>query len=1189
MSVSTQPILKQDIPQREESLRFQRKKKADEEFEENLKKFNKEQEEFEAALNKFNSDIENIESTTRTETETGSIDTVARDAELAAVNTQIQSEIKAITDERDQKIADRNNKDLANGIGRSQRQVNRNVIWNNYKSQLNKVSRDGKIETEQIKLKHSGLPAWAQQSARREWDPVQFPNTSLVALAKKKVDAKKAENESSRLSSIKNAQSNALKAAEKFSVDPAGFNATIQNFGATNLREFSQAELKRREEIKPLPPSRIATVNGVSLTQSENRPTRVGVKFNVLTTSTPIKESADIIAINNFLNRLKTTNRVSGSVIEGVLADKGVKLTQRGNDLIKSLTEVRGTSVFTRTGTITDKKTGESFNTITGVGSNRIAQGLGITVPIATPVKAPEPVEQTVKISKGKVISNVAVVQPKFTDAKVLPLESIFAFVDEKSRANQKISDANPNDPIAAAMAAGSSFQAGILNSVTLAGDLIDKHLLKKDPILKKPVFTGITFYDKGIERAVQDIKFDSQESFVSSVPSINPTKEGNVFQKFVQGAENQFRKQTPAQNFGQTLVLAPVVALDIATGLQGGSSILRNVGKVATKIKPKAPSTPSFVITKTGKIFPTNQKPLTQAQINQPVAATSKPSSFSRAIIELGHGQPQKPRNLVKNVELDSSFKPATRVNEIPISNAEFRTNFDRTPIKLGTGAVKQPKAPVKPFKPTPVKPDSSFKPATRVNEIPISNSDVSAAFSSTPIRLGTGAVKQPKAPVKPFKPTPVKPDSSFKPATRVNEIPISNSDVSAAFSSTPIRLGTGAVKQPKAPVKPFKPTPVKPDSSFKPATRVNEIPISNSDVSAAFSKKTVKLGFGNVSELKLTGKGTPLNIKKMFGSRGGERSAINPKKFEEPKISDDTISVKTTGGQSLLLAPQKTIQKTKTKKVLPKTIKKLDVVNSQPISRDFTRVESVGFVPKTSSKQPVKTISITKQKPKKKQPTKTNQSTGSAVTVVENVTTVTPKSLSILTQKNQLVVGAVPRQTTKTNTKLKTSTASKTKISQSPKLTQSSRQTEIVRTIPITRSITKTKTQVKQSRALVPRPIKPVRSITSRPTRVPRTTAIPVTVPVNPRRPIIGVTAPLPKPRRRQTTQKKPTKPKKQREFIGNTQLTKIEGVFKDRDIVIGRKKVEKIVSKEFSKLNKSGKTKKTKVSKKSKVRII
>ena len=1136
MSVSTQPILKQDIPQREESLRFQRKKKADEEFEENLKKFNKEQEEFEAALNKFNSDIENIESTTRTETETGSIDTVARDAELAVVNTQIQSEIKAITDERDQKIADRNNKDLANGIGRSQRQVNRNVIWNNYKSQLNKVSRDGKIETEQIKLKHSGLPAWAQQSARREWDPVQFPNTSLVALAKKKVDAKKAENESSRLSSIKNAQSNALKAAEKFSVDPAGFNATIQNFGATNLREFSQAELKRREEIKPLPPSRIATVNGVSLTQSENRPTRVGVKFNVLTTSTPIKESADIIAINNFLNRLKTTNRVSGSVIEGVLADKGIKLTQRGNDLIKSLTEVRGTSVFTRTGTITDKKTGESFNTITGVGSNRIAQGLGITVPIAAPVKAPEPVEQTVKISKGKVISNVAVVQPKFTDAKVLPLESIFAFVDEKSRANQKISDANPNDPIAAAMAAGSSFQAGILNSVTLAGDLIDKHLLKKDPILKKPVFTGITFYDKGIERAVQDIKFDSQESFVSSVPSINPTKEGNVFQKFVQGAENQFRKQTPAQNFGQTLVLAPVVALDIATGLQGGSSILRNVGKVATKIKPKAPSTPSFVITKTGKIFPTNQKPLTQAQINQPVAATSKPSSFSRAIIELGHGQPQKPRNLVKNVELDSSFKPATRTNEIPISNAEFRTNFDRTHI-----------------------------------------------------RLGTGAVKQPKAPVKPFKPTPVKPDSSFKPATRANEIPISNSDVSAAFSSTPIRLGTGAVKQPKAPVKPFKPTPVKPDSSFKPATRANEIPISNSDVSAAFSKKTVKLGFGNVSELKLTGKGTPLNIKKMFGSRGGKRSAINPKKFDEPKISDDTISVKTTGGQSLLLAPQKTIQKTKTKKVLPKTIKKLDVVNSQPISRDFTRVESVGFVPKTSSKQPVKTISITKQKPKKKQPTKTNQSTGSAVTVVENVTTATPKSLSILTQKNQLVVGAIPRQTTKTNTKLKTSTSFKTKISQSPKLTQSSRQTEIVRTIPITRSITKTKTQVKQSRALVPRPIKPVRSITSRPTRVPRTTAIPVTVPVNPRRPIIGVTASLPKPRRRQTTQKKPTKPKKQREFIGNTQLTKIEGVFKDRDIVIGRKKVEKIVSKEFSKLNKSGKTRKTKVSKKSKVRII
>ena len=196
--------------------------------------------------------------------------------------------------------------------------------------------------------------------------------------------------------------------------------------------------------------------------------------------------------------------------------------------------------------------------------------------------------EFTTKKEANQFIEKIEMEKP-FTDAKYLPLKSLYSWVDKGARFNKKNSEENPNDVIAAIMSAGSSFQAGMLNTLTLAGDLLDEHIIKRPVLDKRQVVMSDTYYDKGVQEAISDVDFSTLHSFITSFPSSNPRDDINIFKKAYAGSKEQWDKQTAAQNLGQSIMIAPVVAFDIATWGQGGLALIRNISKPIAKLAVKS------------------------------------------------------------------------------------------------------------------------------------------------------------------------------------------------------------------------------------------------------------------------------------------------------------------------------------------------------------------------------------------------------------------------------------------------------------------------------------------------------------------------------------------------------------------------------------------------------------------------
>ena len=109
--------------------------------------------------------------------------------------------------------------------------------------------------------------------------------------------------------------------------------------------------------------------------------------------------------------------------------------------------------------------------------------------------------------------------------------------------------------------AAMASFGGDMINAVTMGGDLLDRHVFKRNVIEKQPITTIPTYYDKGTEKALEGIEIT--ETGITGVPSFNPLDKNNIASKWYQGAAKQWEKQTPAQNIGQSAVAVPIVIFE--------------------------------------------------------------------------------------------------------------------------------------------------------------------------------------------------------------------------------------------------------------------------------------------------------------------------------------------------------------------------------------------------------------------------------------------------------------------------------------------------------------------------------------------------------------------------------------------------------------------------------------------------
>jgi hypothetical protein len=177
-----------------------------------------------------------------------------------------------------------------------------------------------------------------------------------------------------------------------------------------------------------------------------------------------------------------------------------------------------------------------------------------------------------------------------------LPLTTIpfagglYKMVDESAKYNEKRALANPNDWEAQIMAGGIGIQSGLLNMAQTGASLLESKLKSKSQYISVPptptrqVTTPLTFETAGMERSFEGV--DSLGSAAKRLDLIN--NPDNVIARYSGGAQEQWAKQTTAQNYGQVFALAPLVAVDIVTAYQGGLGLLRQGGTMGAKIASK-------------------------------------------------------------------------------------------------------------------------------------------------------------------------------------------------------------------------------------------------------------------------------------------------------------------------------------------------------------------------------------------------------------------------------------------------------------------------------------------------------------------------------------------------------------------------------------------------------------------------
>lgn len=635
-----------------------------------------------------------------------------------------------------------------------------------------------------------------------------------------------------------------------------------------------------------------------------------------------------------------------------------------------------------------------------------------------------------------------------FTDAKILPLESLYSWVNKGAEENRRISKERPNDFVAATMAAGSSFQAGLLNAATEGGKLIDKYILKQPTKETRQVITPVTYYDKGIEGTFEG-------ALSGQAPYIHTEKIS--IRRGIDAAKKQWAKQTPAQNFGQTLAAAPIVAFDVVTLGQGGLALGRAAAKGVGGIAGKT-------------VRPT----LVNKVVNAPTG--SKPNIVKKTLVV----QPKKPYQ-VSGSELYSQVQ------------SRQQSISGTTKLKPNTN----------------VKADPTFKPPTRASEVQTSTGVIPKENIIGRINTSSDFIpnKTPDFAVKPKTPTPVKEDPFYKPSSRANEIDFTDKGDFSRSRYPPSR-DTSQVKLQKDVWDVLKGRTRFERNTIRLGEGLGRV--ERSPRQRRFTQATVSFrGYGQAVDRR----GTPITK--------GTPSFQNPRrpffrKFDEPEIGKDDRLVG-SGGTQLIV---------KTKQEASTILKKKQ---KTAVAAKTNTKESTAFVPITGSSPRLKPAR-TKLKPR-----------------VRTAAVVTSVTKTI--QGRRSVSGT------------KTSAGTKARVFSSVKPKQSSRQSSRTRPIVSTKQPQKTVQAERQIfRSTSPQPSRPTfrSAFRSRQrSRADQKFAEPL---INRKTALAATIPPIEAKRKRGKT-----KDEKTNEFLGNTRLGNIEGLFRRSEIIHGDRKIQKQIRKD------------------------
>ena len=476
-----------------------------------------------------------------------------------------------------------------------------------------------------------------------------------------------------------------------------------------------------------------------------------------------------------------------------------------------------------------------------------------------------------------------------------------------------------------------------------------------------------------------------------------------------------------------------------------------------------------------------------------------------------------------------DIPYKPTTRPNEINLSDFGERIG-PATPISKKPVAARQSDVIIpKQKKIIPVKEDPLYKPATRANEISVSGI-VPKEKVIGKIELSKGFI--PSKIEKPLKGKiiePVKPDPLFRPARRANEIDLTRDNVLPTFERTRIKLGRGTIQPRKLEVRGKKESPVKEDYFYKPSKRANEIDLSDFGDKIKMPKiepEKSEIGLNLQRELKRLKRKQP-EFKTEKLSLGGEGMYLSGKR------------------QSLLLV----------KRQEQLTKKKLVTKRQTPLSINWSEQIEIAKPPKTG-KAPI-TIIIPREKKKRKAYLQEQSLSGQSYEVP--LSEQRPKIKSV--QRSEIRQEFRLSSPQKIQEAVRFETVQPQRLSQSPKNITRTRQRSIPKyeVIPIQRITPRQaqKTRPKLSSPLAPKAPTKLRAPQRQPLRE-KPVQISLLRERPPRRPKVIFALPPD----REPEKKKPRKEEKQVSgiYLGNVPESQISGIFKRREITLGKEKIEK-----------------------------
>ena len=526
-----------------------------------------------------------------------------------------------------------------------------------WSSARDRITRETTAATGRVQLQFSGLPQWAIEKASRKWNPVDYNRTSIVSLAKGYVTAQEAQAERSRELSQKQAKSDAIIASNQSVFD----SSSITNFGGEGVTRQSPQEIERRANVKPIPHDPVPSVMTKPLTKSANRPLYTGVKF-----VEPVNQ--------NFI-----TSSFSNGISDNVKLSE--KLTAMGLSTLYNVDQnaIPAKSEWNRTKVLQVQGPQQTQYQVTVGGKTRTFQTL----------ESAEKFIERVNRNNNPIISNESATS-LFIPAGSLGFLFGGATQPKPAIQVQPTIRQNPNTPNLLL-----SLGHNLYNSLRFS-DLVDSKEVPAPVGIEwanyyasrglRPLYNiPLTLMgDKTVQPTLSSAAVDMPTELLTKGKVENPTAIIDLIRK---------------DPVGVVMELPAEAALWVTGGalIKAGTKLFPQVApKISGLINPIIKNEGRFDPT-TGKIFPTNQKPLTIEQINP---FYSKPEWINAEKI-LQKIQPEKVRivkgNNPNRIKLEEGYKPA-RIGEKPLFADDIHpAGFTKTIISIKSRGenVKLPKPP--------------------------------------------------------------------------------------------------------------------------------------------------------------------------------------------------------------------------------------------------------------------------------------------------------------------------------------------------------------------------------------------------------------------------------------------------------------------------------------------------------------